>query len=405
MDRRRVVITGAGSINALGHSVPDTFVALRENRCGIGPLDLPDLDRLSIRIGAQVRNWRAENHFTPRELALFDRATQFALWAAQEAIAQSGWLSDDAASLRTGVILGTAGGGLGTIDDNYRAVYAQGKSRVPPLTVPRLMANAAAAQLAMRHGAKGPSFTVSSACASSNHAMGLAMQMIRSGMADVMLTGGADAMLCFGGLKAWEGLRVMSPVACKPFSANRSGLVQGEGAAVFVFEERAHALARGATILAEVAGFGMTSDAHDIVMPDPQGAARAMRLALEDAGLQASQIGYLNAHGTGTTANDRSESRAIRDVFGDLSDDLAVSSTKGAHGHCMGASGAVELLACLLALKDGVIAANLGYDLPDPDCDLNIVGNLARRDLDLQAVLSNAFAFGGMNAVLALIRA
>lgn len=404
MRTRRVVITGAGSINALGHSVAQTFAALRENRCAIGPLDLPDLERLTIRIGAQVRDWRAEDHFTAREIALCDRATQFALWAAQEAVAQSALALDDAASLRAGVILGTAGGGLGTMDDNYRAVYAEGKSRVPPLTVPRLMANAAAAQLAMRYAIKGPSFTVSSACASSNHAMGLALQMIRAGAADVMLTGGADAMLCFGGLKAWEGLRVMSPTACKPFAADRSGLVQGEGAAIFVFEDRERALARGAPILAEVAGFGMTSDAHDIVMPDPDGAARAMRLALADGALAPAQIGYINAHGTGTAANDRSESRAIGDVFGDLTGRIAVSSTKGSHGHCMGAAGAVELLACLLALKEGVIAATLGYDRPDPACAINVVGNVACHGTDVQAVLSNAFAFGGMNAVIALTK-
>lgn len=397
----RVVITGAGTINALGHDVPSTFAAFANGQGGIGPLDIPDVDRLTNRVAGQVRGWTASDHFDLRSLSLYDRMTQFALWAAQQAVAQSGLQFDAALGLRAGVVLGTAGGGLGTIDDSYRAVYAEGKNRVHPLTVPRLMASAGVSHISMTYGLRGPAFTVSTACASSNHAMGLAFQMIRSGAAPVMLTGGAEAMLTFGGLKAWEGLRVMATEACRPFSADRSGMVQGEGAAVFVFESYDHARARGAEILAEVAGFAMCSDAHDIVMPSAEGAVRAMRGALEDAGIDAGQVGYINAHGTGTKANDANEAMAIRTVFGDSPP--PVSSTKGAHGHIIGGTGAVELLACLMALRSGVIAPTLGYRQADPDCVLDVVPNIARK-AQVDVALSNAFAFGGLNAVLALRR-
>lgn len=397
----RVVITGAGTINALGHDVPRTLAAFAEARCGIGALDIPDVERLSIRIAGQVRGWTASEHFDLRSLSLYDRMTQFALWSAGQAVAQSGLVFDEALAGRSGVILGTAGGGLGTIDDSYRAVYAEGKNRVHPLTVPRLMASAGVSHISMTYGLKGPAFTVSTACASSNHAMGLAFQMVRSGAAPVMLTGGAEAMLTFGGLKAWEGLRVMASDACRPFSADRSGMVQGEGAAVFVFETYDHARARGVDILAEVAGFAMSSDAHDIVMPAVDGAFRTMRGALADAGLNPDQVGYINAHGTGTTANDRNEAAAIRSVFG--ATPPLVSSTKSAHGHLIGGTGAVELLACIMALRDGIIAPTLGHQQLDPECALDVVPNTARK-ASVDVALSNAFAFGGLNAVLVLRR-
>ena len=396
---QRVVITGAGTINALGHDVPSTLAALAGGVCGIGPLDIPDVERLSNRIGAQVRGWTASEHFDLRSLGLYDRMTQFALWSARQAVAQSGLTFDTALALRSGVILGTAGGGLGTIDDSFRAVYAEGKNRVHPLTVPRLMASAGVSHISMEFGLRGPAFTVSTACASSNHAMGLAFQMVRSGAAPVMLTGGAEAMLTFGGLKAWEGLRVMAPEACRPFCAGRSGMVQGEGAAVFVFESLDHARARGAQILAEVAGFAMTSDAHDIVMPSVDGGLRALQAALADAGVSPDEVGYINAHGTGTKANDVNEAAAIRAVFGAAPP--PVSSTKAAHGHMIGATGAVEALACLMALRDGIIAPTLGHQTPDPEILLDVVPNVARR-AQVKVAVSNAFAFGGLNAVMVL---
>ena len=399
----RVVITGAGTVNALGQDVPATLEALREGRCGIGPLELRDVGRLNIRIGAQVRGWDPEAHFNRQDIALFDKFTQFTIHAARQAIAQSGLAFEDALSLASGVVLGTAGGGVNTWDENYRAVYEEGKNRVHPFVVPKLMNNAAASHVSMEWNLRGPTFTVATACASSNHAMGQAFHMVRSGAATVMITGGSEAMLCFGGIKAWEGLRVMSRDACRPFSLNRNGMVQGEGAGVFVFEDYDHARARGADILAEVVGFAMSSDAGDIVMPSAQGAERAITGALRDARLNPEDVGYINAHGTGTAANDKTECAAVAHAFGQHADRLMISSTKSMHGHLIGGTGAVELLACIMALREGVIAPTIGYEEPDPECALDVVPNTAR-EARVGAVLSNAFAFGGLNAVLALRR-
>lgn len=396
---RRVVITGIGTVNALAGDVPGTFAALREGRSGIGPLGFRDAERLTVRIGAEVRDWDA-GRFPASEMALYDRVTQYALVAGVEAVAMAGLPPD--LGPRGGVILGTAAGGIQTWEDSYRAVFAEGRNRVSPLVVPRLMHNAPASHLSIRHGLTGPVLAVSSACASANHAMGLALQQIRAGVADVMLTGGAEAMLCFGGVKAWEGLRVLAPDACRPFSLGRRGMVIGDGAGVLVFEAEAHARARGARVLAEVAGFAMTADAGDIVAPSGDGAARAIRAALQDAAMAASDVGYINAHGTGTLANDRAETAAIRAVFGGTPP--PVSSTKSMHGHAIGATGALEAVACLMALNEGILPPTVGYETPDPECALDVVPNVARA-ARVEAVLSNAFAFGGLNAVLAFRRA
>ncbi|MFT6932230.1 MAG: nodulation protein E [Paracoccaceae bacterium] len=398
---KRVVITGQGTINALGQNVATTLEAMREGRCGISELEIRDVERLSVKIGGQVKGYDAEDLFNRQEIALYDRFTQFTLIAAKEALAQSGLIFTGELATRSGVILGTAGGGVNTWDENYRSVYEGGKNRVHPFVVPKLMNNAAASHVSIEFNLKGPSFSVATACASSNHAMGQAFQFIRSGMTDVMVTGGSEAMLTFGGVKAWEGLRVMSKDACRPFSATRNGMVQGEGAAVFVFEEYEHAKARGAEILAEMVGFAMTSDAADIVMPSKQGAARAIAGAMRDAKLNPVDVGYINAHGTGTAANDKTECAAVADAFGHHADDLMISSTKSMHGHLIGGTGAVELLACIMALRDGIIAPTIGYEEPDPECALDVVPNVAR-EAKVGAVLTNAFAFGGMNAVLAL---
>ncbi|PJI91976.1 3-oxoacyl-[acyl-carrier-protein] synthase II [Yoonia maricola] len=397
----RVVITGAGTVNPLGADVPATFAAMQEGRCGIGPLDIADVDRLSIQIGGQVKDYDETTHFNRQQISLYDRFTQFTLLAAREAIGQSGLTFSGALADKSGVVLGTSGGGLNTQDENYRAVYEAGKNRVHPFIVPKLMNNAAASHVSMEWNLRGPSFTVATACASSNHAMGQAFNMVRCGMASVMVTGGSEAMLCFGGIKAWEGLRVMSRDACRPFSATRNGMVQGEGAGVFVFEDYAHAKARGAEILCEVVGFAMSSDASDIVMPSKQGAARAIAGAITDAKLPKDMVGYINAHGTGTAANDKTECAAVADVFGAHADNLMLSSTKSMHGHLIGGTGAVELLACIMALKDGIIAPTIGYEEPDPECALDVVPNVAR-EASVDVALSNAFAFGGLNAVLAL---
>ena len=398
---KRVVITGQGAISSLGMSATATMEGMREGRLGITDLVMQDVDRLSVKIGGQVQGYDGTEYFSRQQLVLYDEFTQFALLSAKEAMAQSGLDITERLSLRSGVILGTAGGGLHTQDENYRNVYEAGKNRVHPFVVPRLMNNAAASHVSMTYNLQGPSYTVATACASSNHAMGQAFHMIRSGATDVMLTGGSESMLVFGGIKAWEGLRVMSKDACRPFSATRNGMVQGEGAAVFVFEEYEHAKVRGADILAEVIGFAMTSDASDIVTPNKDGAARAIKGALLDAGLNGDEVGYINAHGTGTTANDKTECAAVRDVFGAHADNLMISSTKSMHGHLIGGTGAVEMLACVMALRDGVIAPTIGYEQPDPACDLDVVPNVAR-DAKVNVALSNAFAFGGLNAVLAL---
>ncbi|MEL6644016.1 MAG: beta-ketoacyl-[acyl-carrier-protein] synthase family protein [Pseudomonadota bacterium] len=401
---KRVVITGAGTINPLGASVPETLSAMQAGTCGIGELDIRDVDRLAIKIGGQVKDYDPDTHFNRQQQALYDRFTQFTLLAAREAVEQAGLEFAGQLAAEAGVVLGTSGGGLNTQDENYRAVYEEGKNRVHPFIVPKLMNNAAASHVSMAWNLKGPSFTVATACASSNHAMGQAFWLVRSGASRVMVTGGSESMLCFGGVKAWEGLRVMSKDACRPFSLGRTGMVQGEGAGVFVFEEYEHAKKRGAEILAEVVGFSMTSDAADIVMPSKQGAARAIAGALKDGRLNKEDVGYINAHGTGTAANDKTECAAVADVFGRHADQLMISSTKSMHGHLIGGTGAVELLACIMALRDGVIAPTIGYQEPDPECALDVVPNEAR-EAKVDVALSNAFAFGGLNAVLALRKA
>ena len=398
---KRVVITGAGTINALGHTVERTLQAMREGTCGIGPLKVRDIERLSVQIGGQIKGYNPDKVFNRQQLSLYDRFTQLTLIAAKEAITQSGLEFAGALAAKSGVVLGTAGGGVSTWDDNYRSVYEAGKNRVHPFVVPKLMNNAAASHLSVEYNLKGPSFTVSTACASSNHAMAQAFQMVRSGMAPVMVTGGSESMLCFGGIKAWEGLRVMSKDACRPFSANRNGMVQGEGAGIFIFEDYDYAKARHAEIQAEIIGYAMSSDAADIVMPSKQGATRAIAGALQDAEINPEDVGYINAHGTGTAANDKTECAAVADVFGPHADKLMISSTKSMHGHLIGATGAVELLACIMALRDGIIAPTIGYEEADPECALDVVPNDAREAL-VKVALSNAFAFGGMNAVIAL---
>lgn len=401
---RRVVITGLGVVSALGVGRQAHFAGLREGRCAIGPLEITDIERLSVTIAAQARDFVSENFFSKSEIALLDRTTQMALIAAREAMADSGLSVDEALAPRAGTVIGTALNGMETIDQNYRTVFLEMKNRVHPFIVPRLMTNAGASQISMAHGLKGPAYTVTTACSSSNHAMGQAFDLIRYGRADVVVTGGAEAPMTFGVMKAWEGLRVMSRDGCRPFCATRSGMVQGEGAAIFVFEERERALARGARIWAEVVGFGMSADAGDIVTPSVDGAARAIRGALDDARMSPGEIDYINAHGTATTANDRTESAAIIEVFGDAARDVAVSSTKSMHGHCIGGAGAVEMVAVLLALSEQLIPPTVGFTTPDPECPLDVTPNVAR-PRRVEAALSNSFAFGGLNAVLAVRRA
>ncbi len=401
---RRVVVTGLGVVSALGLNRAEHFEGLREGRCGIGPLSLRDVDRLQVRIGAAQPRFVSEDLFSRSEIALLDRTTQMAMHAAGEAVESAGLEIDDALAHQSGVVIGTALNGMETVDDSYRAVFQEGKSRVHPFVVPRLMSSAGASQISMRFGLKGPAYTVSTACSSSNHAIGQAFHMVRSGVLEVAVAGGAEAPLTFGVMKAWEGLRVLARDACRPFSRDRSGMVQGEGAAIVVLESLARAQARGAVILGEIAGFGMTADAGDIVQPSVDGAARAIRAALADARMAADDVDYINAHGTATAANDRTESAAIRAALGAAADAVSVSSTKSMHGHCIGGAGALELAAVLMAMQEGVIPPTIGHRERDPDCALDVTPNTAR-ERRVDAALSNSFAFGGLNAVLATRRA
>ena len=399
---RRVAITGQGAVTPLGLNATDTWNALAAGRCAITPLQLGPRESLRAVNAAEVRDFDPLQHFDEKRLVLLDRVSQFALVAAREAIAQAG-LEFRASGLgaRAGCVIGTGAGGEQTHDAASRRLYAEGNPRLHPLTIVRAMYNAPASQISMEFGLTGPAFAVSSACASSNHALAQALGTIRAGQADIMLAGGTEASLSLSSLRAWEAMRVLSDDTCRPFCKQRRGLVLGEGAAVFVLEEYEHARARGASILAEFAGAGMSADAGDIVFPKVEGAASAMRNALVDAGLAPQDIGYINAHGTGTPANDPTETQAIHVVFGEHARMLAVSSTKSMHGHALGAAGALELVATIGALRAGVIPPTVNFIDPDPACDLDYVPNQARAQR-IDAALSNSFAFGGLNAVLAL---
>ena len=403
---RRVAITGMGAISPHGVGAETLWQGLREGRSAIGPLRHPDAARLRVKVAAQVpASFDPAAGIDERTLPLLDRTSEFALHAAREAITQSGLdFDENGLGLRTAVIVGTGVGGETTQDEQSKRLYGENAARAHPLTIVRLMTNASASHISIAWGLRGPTFAVASACASANHAIIQAAQMIRYGQADVAITGGTEACLTYGALKAWEAMRVLADDDCRPFSANRRGLVLGEGAGIFVLESMEHAQARGATILAELAGSGMTADATDIVSPSADGAAAAMRQALDDAGLAPQDVAYVNAHGTGTLANDVTETRAIRLAFGAHAGRLAVSSTKSMHGHALGASGALELVAVIGALRDGVVPPTANLDQPDPACDLDYVPNVARR-MPVRAALSNSFAFGGLNAVLALKRA
>ena len=401
--RRRVAITGLGAIASTGADIPTLWQALKDGACGIRPIANIPTERLTPgRVAAEIRGFDPLAHFDARRIVLLDRATQLALVAAREAVGDSG-IDIRAAGSRGGVVLGAAIG-QDTIDLTYKSFYGEGSNRIHPFTVPRIMPSGSASHLSMEFGLRGPTFAMASACASANHAIGHAFQMIRAGMLDVAITGGADASVVVGVVKAWEGLRVLSPDLCRPFSADRAGLVIGEGAGMLVLEAWDAAVARGAAIHGELVGFGCSADAGDITAPDASGAACAMQAALEDAGMPAEAVGYVNAHGTGTRLNDRTEVAALRAVFGRGLDRVAVSSSKSMLGHCMTASGALELVATTLSLRDGILPPTIGYTTPDPECDIDCVPNKARR-AEVELALSNSFAFGGLNATLLVRRA
>jgi nodulation protein E len=398
---RRVVVTGIGVLSSIGNTVTRFEKSLRAGRSGIGPITQVDSSRLRFHNAAEIQGFEPAEHFS--ELTWLDRFAQLGIVAARDAIADSALRWNDELRARTGVITGSCLGGMGTEDDFYFNLYHENKSRLSPATIPRIMSNAVASHVAMEQKFTGATFTTSTACSSANHAIGQAFWLIRQGTLDCALAGGSEAPIVPGHLKAWEGMRVVASDTCRPFSKNRAGLILGEGAAMLVLETLDQARARGAKIYAELAGFGMSADAHHLTNPLPEGAARAMNDALCDAGLSREQINYVNAHGTGTPANDSTETRALRQVFASYADNLAVSSTKSMHGHTLGAAGALEAVVTVLALRGDFIPPTANFLERDPACDLDIVPNEART-AQIEAALSNSFAFGGLNAVLAFRR-
>jgi len=397
--RQRIVVTGIGGLCGLGNDAASIWRAMREGRSAIGPLSRENLFDVKINTGCQIRQL-PEHGIERKRTVSMDRFSLLAVIAAREAMAQSGLQVDDKNTYRVGTTVGVGVFGADTADKNYRGLLVEHKSRPEIFTVPKIMPGAAAGQVSMNLGLRGPSFGVTSACSSSNHAFASAMDQLILGRADAMLAGGAEASLSWGVLRSWESLRIVSPDTCRPFSADRQGVVLGEGAGMAVLETYEHARARGATILAELAGVGMSADASDIVAPTVEGPVAAMRACLVDAGLNPEDVDYLNAHGTGTKANDQIETAAIKQVFGGAAKSLSVSSTKSMHAHCLGAAGAIEMIACVMAIREGVIPPTANYREPDPDCDLDVTPNVAR-ERKVRTAISNGFAFGGTNAVVA----
>ena len=399
----RVVITGMGGVSSIGMSVPEIYNNLKEGKSGIGTLEFPDVMRLKLRTGGQIKNFDPSNYFEPKQIERMDRFSQFALLAANEAITSSGLENfQEDWSENAGIILGSSIGGIETINSSYKKVFEEGHNRLHPLTIPKIMNNSATSLISIEYKIQGPSFTVSSACSSANHAMGLAYETIKSTKSSIMITGGSESFLSFGGIKPWESLRVLSQNKCRPFSKGRDGLVHGEGAGIFVFESLESAKKRKADIIAEIIGFSMSSDASDLIKPNNIGPEKALAGVLKDGRINETDVSYINAHGTGTILNDKMECEAINKVFGPYSRSLKISSTKAMHGHLIGATAAIELLACTLAISERVIPPTINYVGLDPACDLDIVPNFSQELKKVNVALNNSFAFGGMNAVLAL---
>jgi len=404
---RRVVITGLGIISPVGHSPEKFFANLMAGHSGIKRLQHDFVDQLSIRIGAPVEDFKAADHFSKIQLTGIERFSQMALVAAEQAVQDAQLVLDEAEYPRAGVLMGCCLGGAATLEEGYVEVFKRDNPRIKPLSVLLSMNNAAASHISIKYHLQGANVTYSTACSSSAIAIGEAYRQIKHGYADVMLTGGVEAMLTLGAMKAWEALRTLAqedpndPAAsCKPFSKDRSGLVLGEGAAVFVLEDAERAIQRGAKIYGELAGYDCSSDSKHIAKPDASGQTRTILNALRDAKLEVQDIDYINAHGTATLAGDIEETNAIKQAFGSHASQIPVSSTKSMHGHLMGATGAVEFMAAVLALQNQAIPPTINLHNPDPECDLDYVPNQGRHDVKLDAVMSNSFAFGGTNAVL-----
>ena len=399
---RRVVITGMGAVTPVGNTVDEFWASLKAGRCGVDKIVGFDLEDLYIHIGAEVKGFDPKDRLAnikDRTLPMADRYSQFAGAAALEAMKHSGLPVPVADPYRTACIIGSGAGGLNTLELAYRDLFIRKKKATNPLTLLRIIGSSASAHVGIEFGVRGPTFGTVSACATASHSIGLTYQFIKSGAVDVGIAGAAEAVMNYGTMKAWQALRVLSPQGCYPFAKKRNGTVLAEGAGILVLEELEYAKARGATIIAELVGFGMSSDAKDMVNPDIEGPKYAMRQALSEARLAPSDINYLNAHGTATTINDINETRAIKAVFEGAAKDLAISSTKSMHGHLLGAGGAIEAIASIKAISEGFVPPTIGLDETDPECDLDYVPNVGR-EKKVNYAMSNSFAFGGLNAVL-----
>ncbi len=396
---KRVVVTGMGCISALGHNYRDFVRRLMQGDGGIGPITLFDTEGFMVRIAAEVKGYHAGDHFEEKQLSQLDRFTQFALLSSREAVADAGLDLKGPLAERTAVVHGTGVGGQATQEAGCKRLFAMKEKRLHPFTVPKLMPSAGASWISMDLGITGPAFATTSACSSAGHAISVALMMLRSGLADVAVTGGAEASVTEGTIRAWESLRVMAKDTCRPFSASRSGMVIGEGSGTLILETLDHARNRGANIYAELSGFGMSSDAHSLIQPLADGASRAMNAALDDAGMEPGSVDYINAHGTATAQNDPTETSAIHAVFGDHAAKLAVSSSKSMHGHTLGAASALEAIASIAALNKQIAPPTTNFLEPDPKCDLDYVPNTAR-SMSMNVAMSNSFAFGGLNTVL-----
>lgn len=406
--RQRVAVTGIGVVSPLGNSAAELFAQARCGRSGVQRLELPFAHRLAAPLAASAR-FEGADHFEPPKLRMLDRVSQFALFAANQAITDARCDWDKSERGRLGVFVGTGMGGSLSNDEGYQTLYGEGSDRIKPFTVLLGMHNAPAAWIGIEHGLRGPNLSYSTACSSSAVAIGEAWLRIACGELDGAIAGGAEAPLSFGSLKAWEALHTLAAIdeedparSCKPFSKNRSGMVLGEGAAMLVLEPWERALARGACIHGEIIGYGLTTDAGHITRPSVEGQAAALQAALQSAALAPSAIDAINAHGTGTQANDATETAAIKAVFGARAQQIPISATKALHGHLLGAAGALECVLSLLAMQHAVALPTMHLQTPDPQCDLDYVPNAAREGVSARTMLSSSFAFGGSNAVLVL---
>jgi 3-oxoacyl-[acyl-carrier-protein] synthase II len=404
MASRRVVVTGLGILSPVGNDPETFFASLMAGKSGIKRLETDFVAELDAQLAGWITDFDPLAHFVKNKAATMDRVTQFAVVASQQAIADAGLDLESEDRERMGVYLGTGMGGAASIEEGYVRLYRENAKRLKPFTVLMAMNNAASAQVALDFGLTGPDLTFCTACSSSSVAIGEAVRQIRHGYTDVMLAGGTEALLTFGTIKAWEALRTLAAedtehpeASCKPFSANRSGLVLGEGAAMVILEDMDRAVARGAHIYAEIIGYGSSNDSSHITQPSVEGQARAIRRALDEAGITPDQLDYINAHGTGTKLNDVTETNAIKQVCGT---GVPVSSTKSMHGHLMGAAGAVEFVACMMALEKQALPPTAHLVQPDPECDLDYIPNVGRENVKVDTVMSNSFAFGGTSGVL-----